>query len=173
MLQRSSGDLTRLDLAQDATSLFVDRLDLPRDRAAVVVFQTAAEVLQPVTGDRGALQTALAKLHGRVADGSRLDLGLAAAAGLLANPDAAANRPVIVLLTDGQPEDVAATRAIAAAVRDAGVTLYTVGLGADVDDRLLAELAGRPARCLVSPDGVDLNQIYLEIARRTGCADPP
>ncbi len=165
--------LIKLDAAQDAASLFVDALDLPTDHAAVVAFHHDARVVQPLSGDLGALQTALARLHGLVAPGSRLDRGLEEAAALLTDPGRrATSQPVVVLLTDGRADDDAQALTMAAGLRGRGVALYTIGLGADVDGALLAALAGEPARYFLSPDGADLAAIYLDIARRAGCAGP-
>jgi uncharacterized protein YegL len=171
MLELSGQGVAKLDLAQDAASQFVDALALPDDHAAVITFNSTATVLQPLSGELGAVQSALAGLQGHVARGTRLDVGLDAALSVLFGPDRdPSNRPVIVLLTDGQTEDVARARAAAATARAQGVVIYAVGLGADVDGPLLTELAGSTARYFSTPDGAELTRIYLDIAHRTGCA---
>lgn len=171
MLDGVGGGLIKLDLAQDAASVFVDELALPEDQAGVVAFNHEAMVLQDLSGNRGSIQTSLVLLHGRVARGTRVDLGLAAARALLDGPGHhAGSRPVVVLLTDGRSDDDAAAASQAAALRAAGVTLYTIGLGADADGDFLAGLAGEARRYFASPDGSDLAAIYRDIARRTGCA---
>jgi Mg-chelatase subunit ChlD len=171
MLDGVGGGLIKLDLAQDAASVFVDELALPDDQAGVVAFNHEALVLQDLSGDRGSIQTSLVLLHGRVARGTRVDLGLAAARALLAGPSHhAGSRPVAVLLTDGRSDDDAAALGQAAALRAAGATVYTIGLGTDADGAFLALLAGDARRYFASPDGQDLAAIYRDIARRTGCA---
>jgi len=172
MLETAADGRRKLDLAQDAASQFVDALNLPLDRAAVVAFSAGTRLLQPLTGDRGALQLALAGLHGQVALGTRIDLGLEAATAELAGPGhAPGNLPVVVLLTDGRG-DAAPALAAAARARAAGLTVYTIALGTDVDAALLVAIAGDPARFHASPDGADLAAIYLDIARETGCGGP-
>jgi Mg-chelatase subunit ChlD len=79
--------------------------------------------------------------------------------------------PAIVLLTDGRQSGAPVTEVqrAAAATRTAGIDVYTVGLGADVDGPLLAEIAGRPNRAYIAPDEADLAQIYRDIARAIPC----
>ena len=50
--------------------------------------------------------------------------------------------------------------------RAAGVTLYTIGLGADVDAALLREVAGDAERALVAPDADDLAAIFDALRAR-------
>ena len=50
---------------------------------------------------------------------------------------------VIVLLTDGMPDDAEATLAAARFIRDAGITLIPIGTG-QADEAFLKTLAGRP-----------------------------
>lgn len=173
MLATGAAGEVKLQLALDAASAFVDALDLPADRAAVVAVSSRSDVLQPLSGDRLSLQLALARLFHHVRYGSRLERGLDVARGLLGAPDRpAASVPVIVVLTDGLTGDPAAARRAAAAARDAGITLYAVGLGETVDEAVLRDMAGAPSRYFHSPDGADLRGIYLDIARMAGCAAP-
>lgn len=167
----ASGEL-KLQLALDAASVFVDALSLPTDRAAVVAFSGQADLLQPLSGNRIGLQLALTRIFEVVRQGSRLDLGLDAARELLAAPSRPAGRlPVVILLTDGLADG---PRALAAAdrLRVDGVTVYAVGLGDTIDANLLSALAGSPDRFFQSPDGDELAQIYLDIARSAGCPTP-
>jgi len=57
-------------------------------------------------------------------------------------------------------------------VRDAGVRLYTIGLGADADGATLREMAGDDARYHFAPDSADLARIYAEIAGEILCPAP-
>jgi Mg-chelatase subunit ChlD len=169
MLERTPNGDVKLELAQNAASQFVDALDLPSDRAAIVAFSGRASTLQPMTGSRAALQLALAGMYSEIAYGSRLDLGLRQATGLLPAQATSADRlPIIVLLTDGLA-DQASALAAAAEARARGLSIYTVGLGPDVDAALLEAIAGSRRRYYASPDGRDLSGIYLDIARISGC----
>jgi Mg-chelatase subunit ChlD len=59
---------------------------------------------------------------------------------------------VIVLLTDGMPDDAEATLAAARFIRSAGITLIPIGTG-QANEAFLATLAGRPELAYVT--GVD------------------
>lgn len=163
----------KLAAARDAAVGFVELLDLPTDRAAVVTFHAGAEVGQGLTGSRTALLAALDDT--RTGEGTRIDLGLAAAtdelAGPRARPDATA---VIVLLTDGRPAPGTenALRLAAERAGSAGVTVFAIGLGRDVDADLLAAVAGDPTRYYFAPDAAELRDIYRRIAGGLPCGRP-
>ncbi|MCE7938165.1 MAG: VWA domain-containing protein, partial [Chloroflexi bacterium CFX6] len=53
--------------------------------------------------------------------------------------------------------------------RAAGVTVFTIGLGADVDGDLLAGLAGDPSRYAYAPDAAALGAIYRRVAEGIPC----
>jgi hypothetical protein len=79
---------------------------------------------------------------------------------------------VIVLLTDGiQYEEPETALAVAAEARAAGVSIYAIGLGADVDGEYLKQIAGTPSRYYYAPSEGELEGIYREIARVIPC--PP
>jgi hypothetical protein len=156
----SPGGPTKLAAAQQAASAFVAGLR-GADRVAVVAFDQAARLSAPLGGDLAAAQAAIAGLT--TGQGTRIDLGLAAGREALsgARPDAVR---ALVLLTDGRPSTtvenvLAAGRAVAAA----GITVYAIGLGADVDGGLLAEVAGDAGGYYAAPDTAGLGEIYARI----------
>jgi hypothetical protein len=55
------------------------------------------------------------------------------------------------------------------ALKGAKVSLYAVGLGADVDAGLLARLASDPQHLVLAPDAAQLARIYADIARELPC----
>ena len=159
----------------------MDELILPADRAAVIVFNSDARLIQPLTPNLGALQYALLALFNTLGSGTRLDQGLRLAADELAGT-AVGGYPgpvplryrdperdkVIIVLTDGQTDPVRAS-AVADAVRAQGVTIYTIGLGDSVDGALLARVAGGAAHYFPTADGRSLADIYRQIAHFRGC----
>lgn len=160
----------KLEAARGAALAFVDLVNLPRDRAAIVTFNQRPRLDAGLTGNRGTLQVALATLT--IDQGTRIDLGLAAALDELRSPRARADaRPVIVLLTDGRPDAGTAAEVLATAsrARAAGVTIFTIGLGGDVDGALLAGVAGDPGRYAFAPDAGALAEIYRRIAGGIPC----
>lgn len=163
----------KLEAALDAALTFVDLIALPRDRAAVVFFDARAHVVQPLTGSRSRLQLALVGASTGV--GTRIDLGLGAAldeleAGAGAGAGTGAT-PVVVLLTDGRTDggSEAALEAAAARARSGGVTVFTIGLGADVDGATLRRVATDPSRYSAAPDTEGLRSIYARIAGAIPC----
>ncbi len=174
MLDRTSAGRTKLAAAVDAAGQFVALLDLAGgDAAAVVGFNSAADIRQGLTRDAAALRAALAGLP--QSPGTRIDLGLARAGTALAGPGrTAANLPVAVVLTDGRPTGTtdAAVATAAADLRAAGVRVYAIGLGDDVDAALLARVASGPDQLVLTPDAEDLARIYTAIARDLPCVVP-
>ncbi len=163
----------KLAAAKAAAATFVDQLDLRSggDRAAVVGFDEAAVLARPLSASRGAIVRALDGLT--TALGTRLDLGLEAAAAELTGPRArsAADRAVVVL-TDGRPQGGTedAVRAAAARARAvAGAGVWAIGLGDDVLDAVLTEVTGDAARVFVAPGPDELAAIYRAVASGIVC----
>jgi len=175
----SMGDFTRsgrpkIDAALDAARVFLDLLalgDPTGDQAAIVAFNADAQLVAPLTSDRSALDAALRSIS--LAQQTRLDRAVSVGAAALA--DAArrrsANQPVLVLLTDGRanPVPVEAAVAEATAAKAAGVTLFTIGLGDDIDAAALAVMASTPSGFLRAPDAEELADVYREVARSIPC----
>lgn len=164
------GGTTKLDAAIAAARSFVGLLNLPQERVAVVHFDDAAVLLQGLTGERAALDAALGRVTMRA--GTRIDAGLVAAAGILAGPDRRADAaPVVVLLTDGRPSRSSAADVIIAAERlkARGTTLFTVGLGPDVDPALLQVIATNAGHYFFAPGTEDLGRVYGTIATKIPC----
>lgn len=171
MLDDVGGGRNKLDLALEAAARFSELLDLPAgDAVALVHFNGEAAIDLPLSRNPAAVRAALARLP--QAPGTRIDLGLQLAALALSGPERSpANRPAVVLLTDGRPSGTSPEAVIAAgeALRSAGTAVYAVGLGRDVDAELLARLASGPSRLILAPRAEDLARIYAELARDLPC----
>jgi len=156
-----------LDLADDAG----EEHDRDGDQVSVVRFDSEAELVLGLTGDRRAARAAIQGL--RVRRGTHIDKGLRLAlAELRSERRRAGNTAVAVLLTDGMHNGVPdAELAAADELRAAGVRLYTIGLGEDADHQRLKVMAGDSARYYYAPDSGQLLRIYGEIARDIQC--PP
>ncbi len=163
------GGGTKLDAAVTAAGTFLDLLRLPADRAALVTFDRQARPLVGLSGDRAALAAALGRVQ--TAEGTRIDLGLAASGAVLADGGRSEARPVVILLTDGI-QSAGSTQDVldqAGMLRARGVLVYTIGLGADVAPDLLRAVATTPGRYLASPTAADLAQVYRQLAERLAC----
>lgn len=164
------GTLTKRAAAREAARAFVRLLDRDHDRVAVVAFSERAEVLAGLDVPLDGVDRALLRLPRR--PGTAIDVGLQAAAGVLASPGRRADAvPAVILLTDGQPtrSSADAARAAAAALRSQGVWLYTIGLGLDVNPILLRDMAGAEGRALLAPRAEDLAALYARLAREIPC----
>lgn len=167
------GGPTRLVAAVGAAHSFVDLLlALPGNRAAVLSFNQAATLVQPLTGDGPALRAALDGLA--TLQGTRLDLALDTATAELVGPNAdPAHNKVIVLLTDGRADQPELVLPAAERARAQGIQIFAIGLGADeeVDFALLLDLAGDPSRFFRAPSTADLRAIFERIAYTLRCVN--
>ncbi|MCW5853138.1 MAG: VWA domain-containing protein, partial [Anaerolineae bacterium] len=159
-----------LQYAKTAAKGFVDRLDLAADQVAVVSFGNTASLDQTLTQSAGPPRAAIDAL---AADGvtNMADALRTAQAELTSPRHLPANRPVLILLSDGRPNPAADERAVAASARAAGTRIFTIGLGSQADAALLTELASSPSDYFYAPDSTQLDRIYQQIAGAIG-GDP-
>lgn len=160
------GGRPKIDAAREAAGDFLGRL-AEGDRAAVVVFDAEARLLSPLGADPAAAGAALAGLA--TGSGSRLEAGIAAAREILEREARPESTRAMVLLTDAERMDAAAVLAEAEAARAQDIRIYAIGLGMQVDDTLLATVAGDPARYLKAPSTEDLGRAYEDLVVRTSC----
>ena len=162
---------TKLDAAREAARSFLDALRLDQgDQAAIVAFNAQAALFTGLTADRFALDSALASLTS--APQTCIVCGMATGASELASTRSrVANAPVLILLTDGRsnPQPVTEAVARAAEAKAAGIRIYTIGLGADLDEAALREMASGPSLYFQAPTAQELAGIYREIAVDIPC----
>lgn len=173
MLEEIRPRYTKREAAADAAGRFVDLLKMG-DHAGVVYFNDTAVLEQGLTGDKPALHAALSRIVNR--QFTRLDLGITKAREELGSGQRdPSHQAVIILLTDGKanPEPVATAIVEAQMAKDAGITVFTIGLGAveNLDDWALRQIASRPDYYYRTPDADALTAIYEEIAGVIPC--PP
>lgn len=176
---------SKLAATLEAAERFVERMSFEpdatgrQDRVAVVGFNGTAWVELALSGDGAAVVAALRALPARQAEGTRLDLAFERGAEALAGhaPD---STPVIVLLTDGLPNQVPVaedgrmeTTVLRAAqqAKDLGARVYTIGIGVptDIDAALLRSAASTAEDFYYTPDPETLGSIYSQIAYSFGC----
>lgn len=166
----SAGGLTKIAAARQAALSFIGLMDLRYDHVALVTFDDAASLRVGLTGNGAVLRSALNDLP--MAPGTRIDAGLDAARSELRGPSRrSAARPVIVLMTDGQPTRSTVGRVVAAAdaAKRAGATLFTIGLGPDVDPALLKLVATSDRHFYQAPGAEDLARVYRTVAGVIPC----
>ena len=116
---------TRLSDAQAVVSAFVESLE--GDRVGLVIFQSRALALAPLTHDLDAIHQRIDTLEpGLVVDGTAIGLGITEAVALLEQSPARSR--VVVLLTDGH-NNVGEIQPLEAAriAQALGVHVYTIG----------------------------------------------
>lgn len=159
--------------AKKAAGAFIDRLDVV-DRSGAVSFATAAERISPLTIVHPTTREAVLAVsispeeeQGVTNIGAGIALADEELQSLRHNTDA---RKVMVLLTDGQanaPEEPGGelfALSAAALAKEHGVIFYTIGLGEEVNDTFLREIAGGEARVFRAATSNDLDGIYREIS---------
>ena len=161
----------KLEDAKEAALTFVGLIDLApgRSQVAVVRFDREAEVLRELTNAPALIEAAIRNLP--VRSGTHIDKGLRTALSELQSPrHLGRNAQVLILLTDGVQTGTPGEELRAAAdVHAAGVLVYAIGLGEDVDETALRAIAGADERYYFAPDSGDLARIYGEIARDLMC----
>lgn len=96
------------------------------------------------------------------------------------NPDA---RSVVVLLTDGEPTYPKSpddpnfpsnyARQVASVLKQEGISIFTIGLGDDLNEALLQEIASSPEQYYRAATGAELLHIYQSIAKAVCVKAPP
>lgn len=151
------GGPSKLRAAKDAAEAFVATLRT-QDRAAVVTFDAEVRSITNLSGDHAATREVIERLG--TGSGTRIDLGLSAGQRVLADRRAG-SAPVLVLLTDGRPSTTTANvRQAAESAHAAGITVYAIGLGQDVDAELLRYVAGDEGRYFFAPSTADLQPAF-------------
>jgi Mg-chelatase subunit ChlD len=151
----------KMELAKEAARATAEVLS-PDDALLVIGFDSVAERFVPLqsAGNRAAIQRDIGRLSPR--GGTAIFPALDAAYQDLAASHAA-NRHVI-LLTDGQTGESGLPE-LTAAMRAEGITVTTVGVGADVNRALLSELADLGGgRSYFTTDPSSVPRIFLSEA---------
>jgi Mg-chelatase subunit ChlD len=146
------------------------------DQAGVVSFATTATLDEALSGDLTDVGQSVGSLviSSSTAD-QDTDIGdaLMTASQALASANDT-DKKIIILLTDGVPTDPVSTttnnyptlyaETAAANSREAGDTIFTVGLGNGVDADILKNIAGQSTNFFLAPDTSTLADIYQSIA---------
>ncbi|WP_292656789.1 VWA domain-containing protein [Nitratifractor sp.] len=155
----------RFETAKRVLSDFI--LHRPYDRMALEVFGDRARLAAPMSYDKSGLQTILKHLHPGVAGGRDTALYEALFAGADLFEKEPKNNRVMILLTDGidtvgsVPLETAIRR-----VREAGIRVYTIGVGDDFRRRVLKRIATETGGTFFdASDPKGLASIYARIDR--------
>jgi len=166
MVMDTSGSMqgTPLATTQNAAVAFVDNL-LPNDKAAVIAFADSVGPPSELTGDKPALA---ATLRGLTAIGATA-LYDAVVAGVRTAAAAPLPRKVVILLTDGQDYGARSSATEEQSLTEAataGVPVFTIGVGEDINIPYLQEVARRSGgQFLAAPAPTDIPAVYDGIGR--------
>jgi hypothetical protein len=170
-----------LSQAKSAAEDFVTQLS-PQDQAGFISFATnvTSPIDQPLTQDLSRVNNAIANTQ---IGTDELQLTNIAGALLGARDEFLTQRKrdsahqAVVMLTDGTPTDpknpadpldkvypVKAAEDAAKDLKGRGVSLYTIGLGADINADFLKGIASYPEYFYAAPTGNELGKVYKQIA---------
>jgi Mg-chelatase subunit ChlD len=127
-------------------------------------------VLARFTSDRRALDAALRAIS--TAEHPCLVCAVDVAATEVASErHSADNTPVLILLTDGKSNPRPASEAVARAAeaKRAGIAIFAIGLGSELDDAALEAIASKPDHYYRAPTADQLNDVYRQIAVTIPC----
>ena len=153
-----------------AAKTFVDQMSLSRDQVGLASFADSASLDRQLTRDGYSVKVGIDSL---VASG-QTNMSAAinvAQTELRSSRHNTAARPVMIFMSDGQPNVDSGPAAIAAAqaAKSTGTRIFAVGLGS-VDDSLMRQLASSATDYFYAPTSADLTRIYQNIAVVMNCA---
>ncbi len=153
----------RLDSAKRAAAAFLDSL-APADQVALIAFNQEVAYFADFTTDRAAVKGLIERLG--AAGNTALYRATIAAAEKAAT--ASLPRKAVVLITDGEnfePGGVVTREQALAAAAASGVPVYAIGLGRDVDQPYLDQLAQvTRGASRFAPGPADLDRLFREIS---------
>jgi len=164
------GGGTKFEALKVAARVFLEQIIAPPNQVSLVSFSNTAGLHVALTTDKTRV---VREMENRsTGAGTRIDLGIdKAREELMSSRRIPTNTPVIVLISDGiQIRDLPIASAKAA--KDAGIVIWTIGLGANADRALLEALASDPGKFRYAPTRNDLIDIYRQIAREIPCPTP-
>lgn len=163
----SMNSLGKLEAAKQAARNFADNLDFTLQRMGVLSFYGSARMLIGLSADPVAIKAAVDALP--IDRGTNIANAIDTAQEELSRNGRADARPVIILITDGSPNEPASGPEQAAilsanAAKVAGTLIYTIGLGSGAAETLLKQIASGPEYYFFAPGNDDLDAIYEQIA---------
>ena len=151
---------TRIEAAKAAARTFLKQIQ-PGDSTALVSFNDLVSLDVPLTENRELSLEALSRLQ--AVDGTAIGEGLFRAIDVLEGGTSESVKAV-VLLSDGASNEGRDPRLAADAAREAGIPVFTVGIGTSGEDfdepalRYIADVTG--GEYLYAPDEDELSRVY-------------
>lgn len=160
---------TKMDLLKEAVIQFLDEVNLQSDsdQLAVVEFDSAANIVQPLSSNKSVLTQSIDEID----EGSGTSVAAGLESGRQALASARANTSqVLIVITDGQDEGGflgltdGGLQSSANSIKAQGIRIITIGLGPDVDEGVLRDIASQPGDYYFAPSADNLAQIYADIS---------
>jgi Ca-activated chloride channel homolog len=175
---------TRIEAAIAAGRTLIDKLP-SNAQVGLVIFNSQAQVVAPLTQDKGSVKDALGTLApgGGTAIGDAIQVAVAQLAGIVdPNGPKSQNYAMVVLLTDGASNTGIDTTTAAANAAQAKIPVETIGIGArnqttmvqgriidGVDEQALQQISSTTGgRYYYAADEAQLSKIYSDLGSRIG-----
>jgi Mg-chelatase subunit ChlD len=153
--------------AQAAAVTFVTELDPKGAQVSLVVFSSSATTLVPLTRNLSDVVRAVSRIQ--AGGTTQYAAGMSKALTELTGPAARPGVPkIVVMMTDGNPTDRPDVQPMVDRLKSAGLNIFTIGLGNDLDRDLLRQVASDPSQFYEAPTESQLSEVYASIARRIG-----
>ncbi|MGE5458853.1 MAG: S-layer homology domain-containing protein [Methanobacterium sp.] len=168
----SMASVDKLQLAKSAAKQFVDLINLPQGSASpsevsIVTFSDYASVVQtmyPIStqADKDHVKAVIDAIS--VYNMTAIGDGLLAAYNDMTSNSLEGYSASIILLTDGQQNMGSNAGQAAQTIAGAGIPVYSIGLGGDVDDDLLKSISQTTSgQYYFSPTAGEMNSIYRSV----------
>jgi RHS repeat-associated protein len=129
LLDESGSMGASLGEVRQAANRFIDTLDLTANRVAVLPFSVSPYLIQPLTNDATVLHRCINSLE-NAGGGTDMAAALNLAFSEIKNPQRARGAfPVILILSDGDPDNMVTANAAANEAKFAGVRIICAGVG--------------------------------------------
>jgi Mg-chelatase subunit ChlD len=159
--------ITKLDRAQDATRTFLDVMsDDEGHRASLIGYDDDTRVLQGFTEDQDAVEDRIDYLN--AGDSTDIPSAIEASVEQFEDGSTEDRNQVMVLLTDGQDKSDRDPVTVAQNRIPDDVTVYTIGVGNDVNDDVLRRVAAagdEGSEYIKVEDPDELESVFEEIAK--------
>lgn len=132
------GARTQQEIANDGAALAIETLD-KLDLVTVIAFSSKPATIVPFGRNEDAARSAALVRAIRSSGGTNLYPALLTAAGSLENADAAIKH--IIVLSDGRSQSPEDEVALAARLRESGMTISTIAVGDGADEATMANIA--------------------------------
>ncbi len=158
----------RLNITMNALRTVLDQMDLAQDQLALVTFARDVTLPQPLTKSKDAFLVQLSLVI--VGDGTAIGTAITVSANeVLGSRHMAPNRPVIILLTDGENLDGPDPLPRARDARAKGIRIITVSAGEDVQKSVLRDLASRAADYYYNDSLVEIPDMLHSVVQKVQC----